>query len=269
MISIDNSSASPLLQGLNKSQNQQQTAFERLSSGKQINKAADNAAALAVINQFSAQITGSSQAIRNANDGISLTQIADSSLQSVTDSTQRIRELSIQSANGILSDQARNSLQTEVAALQEDISSAIDASRFGSIELLATDNTINVQVGPNDGDQIEAITSDISPDIAALLAVDISSQSGANDALAIADSALDSVASKQADFGALASRFESAISNLESSRINNAQARSRLADTDFGSEASALVQARIQQQSGIAVQTQANSNAQLVLSLLS
>lgn len=269
-LTIENSVlTSGILRGLNQSQKGQESALEKIASGRKVNSAADNAAALAIINQFTTQIDGSSQAIRNSSDGISFAQIAESGLGSITDNLQRIRELSLQAANGTLGDQQRSALQAEVGQLQDEISRTLETTRFNDVDVLTTDATINFQVGPNEGDAIELSLPDLSTELAAVAGIDVSTQSGAEGALSTIDSALESVESVSSDLGATQGRFLAAIDNLENTRINTAEARSRLRDADIASETSSLIQNNIQQQSGVAVQSQANTSAQLVLRLLS
>lgn len=269
-LTVDNTVlTSGLLRGLNQSQSGQESALEKISSGRKVNSAADNAAALAIINQFTTQIDGSSQAIRNSSDGISFSQVAESGLGSITDNVQRIRELSLQAANGTIGDQQRSALQAEVGQLQEEISRTLETTRFNDVDIFAADATINFQVGPNSGDSIELSLPDLNTQLADVASIDISTQGGAESALGIADSALQTVASVSSDLGATQSRFEAAIDNLDNTRINTAEARSRLRDADFVNQTSTLIQSNIQQQAGVAVQSQANTSAELVLRLLS
>lgn len=269
-LSIDNTVlTSGLLRGLNQSQSGQESALEKVASGRKVNSAADNAAALAIINQFTTQIDGSAQAIRNSSDGISFAQIAEGGLGSVTDNLQRIRELSLQAANGILGDEQRGALQAEVSQLQEEISRTLETTRFNDVDIFAADATINFQVGPNSGDSIELSLPDLGSELASVADIDISTQGGAESALSTVDTALQTIESVSSDLGATQSRFIAAIDNLDNTRINTAEARSRLRDADIASETSALIQNNIQQQAGVAVQSQANSSAELVLRLLS
>ncbi|ARN72986.1 flagellin [Oceanicoccus sagamiensis] len=267
--SINNSSLSlGILQGLNKAQGAQQTALERIGSGKQINSAADNAAGLAIIERFAAQIDGAGQAIRNTSDGISFSQVAEASLSSISDDLQRIRELSIQSANGSLSDSDRGNLQSEVGQLQDEISRRLEQSNFNGVDIFSTDAEISFQVGANANETIELSTADLSAQFDSIAAIDISSQTGAQDALSAIDSTLQTLSDQRVEFGAVANRFQSTVDNLQNNRINTEDARSRIADADIAREISNSIKAGIQQQSGIAAQAQANSNAELVLRLL-
>ena len=267
--SINNNGLSlGILQGLNKAQNKQETALERISSGKQVNSAADNAAGLAIIERFAAQIDGFGQAIRNTSDGISFAQVAESSLSSISDDLQRIRELSIQSANGSLSDTDRSNLQSEVGQLQDEISRRLEQSNFNGVNLFTNDAEISFQVGANANETIELTTEDLTAQFDDIAAIDISTQAGAQNALADIDSALQTLSDQRVDFGAVANRFESTIDNLQNNRINTADARSRIEDADIAREISESIAGGIQQQAGIAAQAQANTSAELVLRLL-
>lgn len=269
-LTIDNSVlTSGILRGLNQSQNGQQSALEKIASGRKVNSAADNAAALQIINQFTTQIDGSAQASRNSSDGISFAQVAEGGLETITDNLQRIRELSLQSANGTLSDDQRSALQQEASQLQEEVSRTLETTRFNGVDIFSGATNINFQVGPNSGDNIALSLPDLGTDLNPVSAIDISTQAGADSALGTIDSALQTVEQASADLGSVQSRFEATINNLDSTRINTAEARSRLRDSDFARQTSELVSSTIQQQAGVAVQSQANTSAQLVLRLLS
>jgi len=258
-----------LQRSLIQSQNTQQTAAERISSGKQVNSAGDNAAGLAIINRLISQSEGFSQAIRNAVDGVSYAQVAGGTLSTVTDDAQRIRELSLQASNGILSDSDRSTLQTEVSQLQEGIASRLNDAQFNGVDLFTNDDNISFQVGDKAGDSIEFGGRDFGSDINALLSIDVSTQAGATSALGGIDDFIEAVGSRQGELGAITNRLESTVNNLQTSRINSEQSRSRLQDADIAKEVSNNVKGGIQQQVGIALQAQANSDSQLVLRLLS
>lgn len=269
-LTIDNAVlSSGLLKGLKQSADAQQSSLEKLAAGRKVNSAADNAAALQIINQFSTQIIGSAQAARNSSDGISFSQVAEGGLGSITENLQRIRELSLQAANGTVSNDQRAALQAEVSELQQEVTRTLDTTRFNNVDIFSANLNINFQVGPNSGDNIDLTLPDLATELSPLSSIDISTQAGADSALSSVDSALQSVASASSELGAAQSRFESAINNLENTEINTAEARSRLRDTDYARQSSELIQSSIQQQSGIAVQGQANASAQLVLQLLS
>lgn len=258
-----------LQRSLMQSQTTQQTAVERIGSGKQVNSSGDNAAGLAIINRLVSQNESFSQAIRNAVDGVSYAQVAGGTLSTVTDDAQRIRELSLQAANGILNDSDRSTLQSEVSQLQEGIASRLKGAQFNDVDLFTTNDKVSFQVGDKANDAIEFRGRDFGSDIDALLAIDVSTQAGASSALDGTDNFLEAVNSRQGELGAIIKRFESTVNNLETSRINGEQSRSRLQDADIAKELSDSVRGGIQQQAAIALQAQANIDSTLVLRLLS
>lgn len=260
---------SGLLSSLNQANNARFKAEVQISTGKRVNTAADDAAGLAQINRFNSQFNGNVQAIRNANDGISLAKTGGGTLDGVTDSIQRIRELSIQSANGILSDADRNTLQQEVAGLQDEIGKTIENAEFNGVKLFSEDGSLNFQVGANEGDQIELGLSNLSQELTDLLAVDISTQEGAQLAIAETDTAIESIVDNQVNLGAFENRLNSTINNLANNNVNTAASRSRIEDADFAKAVTDQATAKTQQEATIAIQAQANANAGLVLRLLS
>ena len=270
VLSINNNSlSSGLLSGLNKAQDRELTALQRIGSGKKVNSAADNAAAVAIIERFAAQITGFGQSIRNSSDGISFTQVADAGLSTISDDIQRIRELSIQSANGSLTDGDRATLQSEVVQLQQGIGQSIDRANFNGVDIFKTDAVISFQVGASADDSIDLSTQNLADDFTDFSSIDISTQAGAQSALADIDAVLQTVTEQRVNFGAIQNRLESSITDLENNRVNTIAARSRMEDADIAREVSEQIKGSIQQQSGIAVQSLANSSAELVLRLLS
>ena len=151
-ISIDNNAALFGQRHLNKSQNSLQTASERLSSGKRINRASDDAAGLAIAARLATQLLGSEQAYRNANDGISLVQTAEGALSEVSEITHRIRELAVQSSNGTLSDDDRTALQLEVDQLQDQAAQIFSGTEFNGRAVLGENSSTTLQVGDDAGD---------------------------------------------------------------------------------------------------------------------
>lgn len=269
-LSVNNNSLTlGLLNSLNQARDKEETALERLSTGKKVNSAADNAAALALIEEFSSQIAGAAQAIRNSSDGISFSAVAEAGLESVSDDIQRIRELTIQASSGALQDSDRAVLQAEVSQLQQGISDRLEQTNFNGVDLFNSEVDINFQVGANAGDTIELSTRDLASELTNVSSVDISTEAGAQSALAELDSALQTVSDQRVTFGAVQNRFESNIDSLRNNLVNTSDARSRIEDADVAREVSEQIRGRIQQQSGIAVQALANSSAQLALRLLS
>lgn len=266
MIEFDTGSNASLLQQL---QQRQETLFERLSSGRRVNSAADDSAAQQIIDRLTTQVEGNRQAISNAFDGVSLAQVAEGGLSGINEDVNRIRELSLQAGNGLLTDADRNALQSEISQLQENITQTIDQTTFGGRELLTENGSLDFQVGANAGQQIGVQTEDIASQLEGVLTVDVSTQQGAEEALEAADEALEVVGGARAELGATQNQFESAARNLSQADVNVAAARSRIQDTDFAQATSESIATGIQSQAALTVQAQANQQQGQVLSLLS
>jgi flagellin len=262
---------------LNGTQSQLNTAIQRLSSGLRVNSAKDDAAGLAIANRMDAQARGMNVAIRNANDGISLAQVAEGALGKVTDMLQRMRELAVQSANSSNTTADRASLNAEYRQLGDEIDRTLQSTRFNGQAILAgSAGALTFQIGANNAstDQISMTTSNMATN-ASIAAVSISTAviSGATGGTAAAaistiDAALDAVNSERATYGAVQNRFEAVIANLQIASENQTAARSRIIDADFAKETAALTRAQILQQAGTAMLAQANQVPQQVLQLL-
>ncbi len=250
------------------------TTFQRLSSGLRINGAKDDAAGLSISTRMTAQIRGLNQAIRNANDAISMAQVAEGALDETTNALQRIRELSVQSANDTLTTADRRALQKEVNQLLSEIDRIAVQTEFNNQVLLSGgwEAGKKFQVGANAGQTIQmsvlrtTTISLISLDLATTLG--ISTQVSATSAIARIDSALDSVSDIRASLGAYQNRFEAVIANLTNVSENTAASRSRIMDADIAAESANLTRNAILQQAGTAILAQANQQPQLALQLL-
>lgn len=259
---------------LSSSQSSLNTSLQRLSSGLRVNSAKDDAAGLAIAERMNAQVRGLTVGIRNASDGISLAQTAEGALGSMTESLQRMRELAVQSSNATNSASDRASLQAEYAQLSDEINRVIGGTQFNGSFILAGDaGAQDFQVGPNNtaNDRISVTTTDMSADadIAAVTAADISTDAAsAQAAIALVDTALDTINSERATLGAAQSRMETAVRSLEATRENTAAARGRIMDADFAAETANLTRAQILQQAGVAMLAQANTLPQTALALL-
>ncbi len=259
------------------SNNNLNTAFERLSSGFRINSAKDDAAGLQISDRMTSQIKGLDQAVRNANDGISLSQVAESAMQEITVALQRIRVLAIQAQNGINTSADRTALQKEVTALKTEISRIALTSQFAGVDLLTGGFSAAFLVGANGGQFISVnISAAQIPGINGFSATGLgldSSQTvetvrGASALLTIVDGALSAIGGARADLGAIQNRFQSTIRNLASISENASAARSRIRDTDFAIETAELTRWQIIQQASTTVLGQANQRPQAALSLL-
>ncbi|QMR79342.1 flagellin FliC [Enterobacter roggenkampii] len=269
---------------LNKSQSSLGTAIERLSSGLRINSAKDDAAGQAISNRFSSNIKGLTQASRNANDGISIAQTAEGSLNEINNNLQRIRELAVQAQNGTNSASDIDSIQSEVNQRLSEIDRVASQTQFNGLKVLNSAGTISIQVGANDGEKIDitignktnwSLLAAGSAGVAggAVAASDRTvSQSGvdvlATNVLSTIDNALKAVDNQRSDLGAIQNRFESTISNLNNTVTNLSAAQSRIQDADYATEVSNMSRAQILQQAGTSVLSQANQVPQTVLSLL-
>jgi flagellin len=260
------------------------TSMQRLSSGLRINSAKDDAAGSAIAERMSAQVRGMNVAIRNANDGISLAQTAEGALGKVADSLQRMRELAVQAANASNSDDDKDSLDEEFGQLAQEIQRVLGGTQFNSQAILGADaGAQEFKIGANTttNDSITVTTTNMTADatITAVAGTDNAGTGRAvidNTANAAAintvidniDTALDTVNSERATFGATQSRFDAVISNLQVSVENQSAARARIMDADFASETANLSRAQILQQAGNAMIAQANQLPQGVLALL-
>ncbi|MDZ7869459.1 MAG: flagellin [Rheinheimera sp.] len=248
------------------------TAFQRLSSGLRINSAADDAAGLQISNRLTSQIQGLDQAIRNANDGISLAQVAEGAMDEITSALQRIRVLSVQSQNGINSSSDRLALQKEVSALKAEISRIASTTQFGGVKILDGKYSSTFLVGANAGQSISVNISRTGGGYGTsglnLATISIATLAGASTALTAIDSAINAIDAKRADLGAIQNRFQSTIRNLSNIVENVSSARSRIRDTDFAKETAELTRAQILQQASTTILAQSNQRPQSALSLL-
>ena len=246
------------------------TSFERLSSGFRINRAADDAAGLQISDRLTTQIQGLDQAARNANDAISLAQTAEGALGEVTSSLQRIRQLAVQSQNGINSDADRAALQKEVSALKSEITRISTDTQFGTTDILVGTFSASFLVGANGNQNISVNLSRNDGFGAAGLNIDdlnVDTVDGASAALQAISEAISVVGGVRADLGALQNRFQSTIRNLSNISENISSARSRIRDTDFAAETAELTRNQIIQQASLSVLSQANQAPQTALSL--
>jgi len=237
------------------SQASMQTSLQRLSSGLRINSAKDDAAGLAISERLTAQIRGINQAMRNANDGISMAQTAEGAMDEITNSLQRMRELAVQAASGSVSDDDKVSLNAEYAELKTSIDNIVARTSFNGVYLLdGSDASVDIQTGYKSGETTTVTLEDVS----GVGAGDISTAVGAASALDSLDIDIDLVTAARANLGAVQSSFESTVRNLANVSENLSAARSRIRDADFAAETANLTRTQILQQAGTAVLAQAN-----------
>lgn len=249
-------------------------SMAQLSSGSRITKAADDAAGLAISENLKSQIRSFSQSSRNANDAISMVQVAEGGLGEISNILTRMRELGIQAASDTVGDKERDFLNKEVVQLKEEIQRIAKTTKFGSANLLdGSGSKFDIQVGINNDDFEDRISFDSSVLNATLSelnveGVDYSSKAGAQDALKIVDDAQTQVAGYRANIGALQNRFQSTVENLGSQHENLSAANSRIRDTDIAASTSEMARNQILLQANTSVLSQANMNPQLALKLL-
>ncbi|MBN46516.1 MULTISPECIES: flagellin [unclassified Methylophaga] len=259
---------------LSTSQNDLNTALQRLSSGLRVNSAKDDAAGLFVAQQLTRDIRGTNQAVRNAADGISLGQTAEGALGQVANNLQRIREIAIQASNATVGD--RSGLQKEVDQLTQEISRIVQTTEFSGTKLLSGATSLVFQVGASGStnNQVTLDTVNItgiggySLDLTATGTINVSDAANASAALSGLSTDIDTVNQTRATYGALQNRFEAVISNLQNYAENLTAARSRIEDADFAAETARLTRAQILQQAGTSILAQANSLPQSALTLL-
>lgn len=257
--------------------------YERLSSGQRINKAADDAAGLAIADSLRAQQKVASVAIRNANDGISTIAIADGALAEIGGVLSRLGELAEQSANGVFSSTQRSALQNEFSALGSEIERIAMTTQFNGVKLLSGNSSMALQVGFDSASTSQIQITNVQATLASLglaqtntsaLTFSISGasisegQSASRTALDAINGAISSLSSTRGNLGAAESRLRVAINNLSVARENFASAESRIRDADVAADAAELTRLNILQQAGSAVLAQANQQPGIALSLL-
>ncbi|TIX51525.1 flagellin [Alteraurantiacibacter aquimixticola] len=248
----------------------QSQAMERLSTGKRINGAKDDAAGLAISTTMTSDIRAMKQGVRNANDGIALAQTAEGALNEVTNMLQRVRELAIQSKTETYSDTDRGYMDSEVDELQSQISDILANTQFNGVTLFSTTSgsDVSVTIATNATDTVTLTSKAIDGTNISATALDVSTAAAAGTTITNVDNALDSISAARGTLGAGQSRLESAINNLTTNSVNLSDARSRIVDTDYSEETTALAKAQILSQASTAMLAQANQSQQNVLSLL-
>ncbi|WP_174286049.1 flagellin [Sphingomonas bacterium] len=245
------------------------TSIERLSTGKRINSAKDDAAGLAISTSMQSQITGMNQGIRNANDGISLAQTAEGALDEVTNNLQRMRELAVQAGNGTYSSSDLANIKTEQDALAQQITNIATNTQFNGLALFdGSHATVKIQAGANAADAVTmSMGASLTAD-ATITPVVASGASVTGATLAQYDTAISTISTRRAGLGAAQNQLQSAVNNLTSDSTNLSAAQSTIQDTDFSAESTALAKAQILTQASTAMLAQANQSQQSVLKLL-
>lgn len=257
------------------------SSMEQLSTGKRINSAADDAAGLAISNKMTAQIRGLNQAVRNANDGISLLQTAEGATTEITNMLQRMRELAVQAANDTYTAGDRSALNAEVAELQNEITRIGNNTEWNGMKLfiaqtagsaggIGTSGNVRLQVGV-DGtstDRIAVQLNEITTTTLGVSGISLSTAASASSALETLDAAISMIDNDRATFGATINRLTYAVDNLTNVAQNASASRSRILDTDYAKASAELARTQIIQQAATAILAQANQSQQSVLKLL-
>jgi flagellin len=259
---------------LNHTQNSLATAVQRLSSGLRINSAMDDPAGLAISQRMGSQVSGMQVAVRNANDAISLSQVADGTLGTVSNMLQQMRDLAVQASNGTNGSSDLVNLQTEFNSLATEINRELSQTTFNGKSILGSQaGTTSYQVGANAGESIQLVTSNMASNgsVTTVTLNTTSIAAGGSTASAMItsiDSALTAINTERANYGADEAEFQGVITNLQTGVTNQAAAESRVRDTDYAQETASLTRAQILQQAGTAMLAQANALPQSVLNLL-
>jgi flagellin len=244
------------------------TSMNRLSSGSRINSAKDDPSGLQIASQMGAQISSAGMAMSNMLDGLSLTQTAAGGLGQVSNTLQRLRELAVQSSNGVNSATDRQALQAEFSQLSNSLDSTAGQVQFNGQNLL--DGTFNsaVQTGPNAGDTLNLTLGNVSSSALGVSTLDISTSAGSASALSAIDQAISSVGNLQSNVGAVESGLEASSASLSSNIVNLSASRSAINDTDYAQTSSEMSLAKVKQQVSLKVAALYNSNQSNLFKLL-
>lgn len=253
---------------LNNAQNAQFTTLQRLGSGSRINSAKDDAAGLAIAVAMASQLGSGNQAMRNVNDSLSLTDTAGGALSQVSDSLQRMRELTVQAANGTNSASDLQAIQGEINQLAQGIDQIAGNTQFNGQNLLNGTFSGQIQTGANPGDTQTVSLGNASSQGLGISNLDVTNQASAANALNLLDSAINSVGTQQASIGATQAALNSTLANLSNTYENIASAKSRISDTDYAKESSNLAQNNVQTQASLKALSVYNSMQKNILDLL-
>ena len=268
----NNLAANNSYRSLNNTQNDLSKSLEKLSTGLRINRAGDDAAGLSISEGLKSQVTGSAQAARNAQDGISVIQTAEGALTEVHSILQRVRDLAVQSGSDSNNADARTAIQTEVTALTSELTRISESTNFNGTKLLeGTNATLTFQIGAGSvaaEDQISVNLTDVGAVATAITGLTFTSAATALTSVAAIDTQIKAVSTARSDLGASQNRLEHTIKSLNVAGENLQAAQSRIADVDMAQEMVKFTKANILSQAGTAMLAQANQSSQGVLSLL-
>jgi flagellin len=254
---------------LDQTSRQMSNSAERLTTGLRINSAADDAAGLAIASRMSSQINGTNQAIRNANDGISLVQTMDGAAGAVSDMMQRMRELAVQASSGTYEDKDRALMKTEYTALKDEIKRVAQTTSFnGKMLFSATDIKVAADWKGAAAGEVTITVKNLSAVATTLSGLNLSTAALAKTAITTLDTQIDALSTSRAGWGAVQNRLEYTVSNLQNISENMTAARSQIQDADFAAETASLARTQVLQQAGMSMMAKANQNAQMVTQLL-
>lgn len=263
----------------NAAQSSLSTSMARLSSGLRINTAKDDAAGLAISERMDAQVRGMNVAIRNANDGVSMTQTAEGGLATVSNMLQRMRELAVQASNSTNTTGDLSAMDREYQQLSQEIARTVSATQFNGMSILTAGTDMSFQVGAN-ADSTQTITvpatdltvgsalTEVMAGGAGATALDTTAYGNNTANISALDAAIQAVNEQRAGLGAMQSRFDNTISNLQISVENQTAAKGRIKDADFATESANLSRSQILSQASTAMIAQANQAPQSVMKLL-
>jgi flagellin len=250
-------------------------SLERLSSGSRINHAGDDAAGLAISESIRAQLRGLGQAERNAQDGISLVQVAEGALGEVSNMLIRMRELGVQAASDTIGPSERKFLDLEFQQLLEEMDRIANSTEYNRVPLLnGGANTFEVQIGTRNNPMVDRVklfdgnSADVNVIALGINLASVADKASAQNSLAAIDGAISSVTAIRAEFGAMQNRLQSVINNIMTSRENLSAANSRIRDMDMAEEVTEMTKNQILMQSGVSVLSQANATTKTALGLL-
>ncbi|PTU66436.1 flagellin FliC [Chromobacterium sp. Panama] len=264
---------------LGNSNNSLQVSLQRLSSGLRVNSAKDDAAGLAISQTLTSAIRGNNQAIKNANDGISVGQTAEGALGQLANNLQRIREIAVQASNGSVSNTNRSQLQNEVDQLTQEISRIVQTTQFNGTSLLSGGSVLTFQVGSSGAttNQVSISSTDLTSagvmnaynsGLTNTGTINVTTQANASGALSSLDADIAQISNIRSTFGAVQNRFDAVVANLQNYTENLTAANSRIIDVDFAAETANLTKNQILQQAGTSILKNANSLPQSALTLL-
>lgn len=243
--------------------------LEKLSSGKRINRASDDAAGLAISEKMEAQIRGLRMASKNSLDGMSLIQTAEGALNEVHAMLQRMRELAIQAANDTNQTEDRSAMKDEIVQLNEEVKRIGNATEFNKIKVFdGSVSSLYIQNGANENQMLQIKLDKLEDMVSSIFTIQVDNNSNANKAIASVSTAIENVSKLRSKLGAIQNRLEKTIANLDNTAENLTAAQSRITDTDMALEMSEFTKLNIMQQAGTAMLSQANQQPQMMLKLL-